>query len=92
MRMSLRVCQVGKRTECVKVWQEFDGMGVLEGGRGEEMLDVVLGVNGEVDEGVRRALREVLMVSSMAERERRRKSRRARSLKQKDGVSTEGGG
>ena len=63
-----------------------------EGGRGDEMPDVVLGVKGEVVEGVRSAFREVLIVSSMAERERRRKSRRARSLKQKVGVRVVGGG
>jgi hypothetical protein len=64
-------------------------MGVRDGGR---MLDVLVGVKGELVEGVRRALREVLMVSSMAERERRRKSRKARWLKQKVGVRGVGGG
>ena len=89
MRTSLRVCHDGKRTECVKAWHEIGGMGV---GRGEEMLEVEVGVKGEVLEGVRRALREVLIVSSMVERERRRKSARARSLKQNAGVRGEGGG
>ena len=66
----------------MKVWHEVEGIGVRDGGRGDEMRDVVVAVKGEVVDGVRRALREVLIVSSMAERERRRKSRRARSLKQ----------
>ena len=66
-------------------------MGVRDGGRGEEMVEVVVAVRGVLVEGVRRALREVPIVSSMAERERRRKSRRARSLKQKAGVSGVGG-
>jgi hypothetical protein len=89
VRTSLRVCHDGKRTECRKVWHEIGGMGVRWG---EEMLEVEVGVKGEVLEGVRRALREVLIVSSMAERERRRKSARARSLKQNAGVRGEGGG
>ena len=50
------------------------------------MLVVEVGVNGDVLEGVRRALREMLIVSSIADRERRRKSARARSLKQNVGV------
>jgi ribosomal protein L20 len=77
--MSDRVCQDGKSTVDVKVRHEDGGIGVREEGR-EEMLDVVAGMKGEVVEGVRSALREVLMVSSMAERDRRRKSRRVRSL------------
>jgi hypothetical protein len=90
--MSERVCQVGKRTECVKARHEAGGSGVRDGGRGEEMRDVVVAVKGEVDDGVSRALSEVDIVSSMAERESRRKSRRARSLKQKLGVRAVGGG
>jgi len=89
VRTSLRVCHDGKRTDSVKAWHEIGGMGVRRGG---EMLEVEVGVNGEVLEGVRRALREVLIVSSMAERERRRKSARARSLKQNAGVRGEGRG
>jgi hypothetical protein len=83
VRTSLRVCHDGKRTECVKVWHEIWGIGVR---RGEEMLVVEVGVKGDVLEGVRRALREVLIVSSIADRERRRKSARVRSLKQNAGV------
>jgi hypothetical protein len=56
------------------------------------MRDVAVGVKGEVVDGVNRALSEVDMVSSMAERENRRKSRTARSLKQKVGVRVAGGG
>ena len=55
-------------------------------------VEAELDGQGEVLEGVRRALREVLIVSSMAERERRRKSARARSLKQNAGVRGDGGG
>lgn len=90
--MSERVCQVGKRTECVKARHEAGGSGVRDGGRGEEMRDVVVAVKGEVDDGVSRALSEVDIVSSMAERESRRKSRRPRSLKQKLSVMAVGGG
>jgi hypothetical protein len=67
----------------VKVWHEIWGIGVR---RDEEMLVVEVGVKGDVLEGVRRALREVPIVSSVADRERRRKSARARSLKQNAGV------
>ena len=90
--MSDRVCQVGKRTEWVKARHEAVGRGVRDGGRGEEMRDVVVGVKGEVVDGVSKALSDVDIVSSMAERESRRKSRRARSLKQKVGVRAVGGG
>jgi hypothetical protein len=38
--------------------------------------DVEEGLNGEVDEGVRRALRLVFMLSSMRDLESRRKERR----------------
>jgi hypothetical protein len=73
----------------VKVWHDVGGMGLP---RAEEILEVEVGVKGEVLEGVRRAFREVLIVSSIAERERRRKSARARSLKQNAGVRGVGGG
>ena len=90
--MSARVCQEGKRTVEVKVWQAATGIGARDGGRGEEMREVVAGVKGEEVDGVRSALRDVLIVSSMAERERRKKSRKARSLKQNAGLSVGGGG
>lgn len=92
VRRSDRFCQVGKSTPSINMLHEAVGRGVCDGGRGEEMRDVVDGVKGEVMDGVRRALREVDMVSSMAERERRRKSRRARSWKQKVGERGVGGG
>ena len=48
MRTSLRVCHDGKRTECVKAWHETGGIGLR---RGEEMLEVEVGVKGEVLDG-----------------------------------------
>lgn len=75
----------------VKAVAEVRGIGVRVEGRGEEMIVVEEGEKGVVVEGVRRALRDVEMVSSMVERERRRKSRRARSWKQNWGVRVGGG-
>ena len=49
------------------------------------------GVKGELVAGVRSAFKDVDNVSSIEARERRRKSRRARSLKQYWGVSPGGG-
>lgn len=85
VKTSLRACQLGNRTASVKVLQDICGMG---------SRPLRLGWRVEVEEGskprcagVRRALRLVEMESSIWERERRRKSRRKRVLKQKMGVS-----
>jgi hypothetical protein len=53
-------------------------------------IDVEDGSNGDVVDGVSRALRFVDMLSSMLARERRRKSRSTRVLKQNCGVSFAG--
>ena len=75
----------------MKEVHEPEGIGVRVLGRGEEMADVEAGENGELVEGVRRAFKCVEMVSSIDERDNRRKSLSARSLKQNCGVK-EGGG
>ena len=72
-------------------WHASEGMGcrVPRGLLGMEPVDE--GVKGELVAGVRRALSDVESVSSIEDRESRRKSRRARSLKQNWGVSPGGG-
>lgn len=52
--------------------------------------DVDAGSKGDVDDGVRRALRFVEMLSSILERDSRRKSRSTRVLKQNCGVNWAG--
>jgi hypothetical protein len=79
----VRACQEGKRTVEVNCAQDMGGMDSR--GRGC-LVEVEVGSKPRW-EGVRRALRLVEIESSIWERERRRKSRRKRVLKQKVGVS-----
>ena len=60
--------------------------------RGAAIDEVEVGSKGWVVDGVRRALKCVDIVSSIVERDVRRKSRSRREWKQKDGVRFEGGG
>lgn len=79
MRTSLRACHVGKSTSSRNLAHvEF---GIVRCGFGVR-VDVDRGSKGDVLEGVSRALRLVEMESSMVERERRRKARRALGEKQ----------
>lgn len=78
----MRACQEGKRTVDVNCAQDMGGMDSR--GRGCR-VEVEVGSKPRW-EGVRRALRLVEIESSIWERERRRKSRRKRVLKQKVGV------
>lgn len=66
------------------------GARVKDDGRDGLRIEVEAGSNGEVDEGVSSALRLVEMLSSMLARDRRRKSRTTRVLKQNCGVSCDG--
>lgn len=88
----LRDCQDGKRTEFKKAVDVLFGMGarVREEGRDGLRTDVEEGSKGCVLDGVSRALRFVEMLSSILARERRRKSRSTRVLKQNWGVSCDG--
>ena len=88
-----RDCQDGKSTESKKVCDIECGIGwrVREEGREGLRTDVEAGSKGDVLDGVSKALRLVEMLSSMAARERRRKSRSTRVLKQNCGVSGGGG-
>ena len=62
------------------------GRAEREGGGDGRFWETVRGEKGRVVLGVEREFRCVEIVSSRDERERRRKSRRARSLKQNCGV------
>jgi hypothetical protein len=72
LRTSERACQEENRTRDLKDWQEEEGIRLGVGVRGKGVL-VEVGSKGAV-EGVRSAFRFWVMLSSIEERERRRKS------------------
>ena len=73
MRASDRDCQAGKRTVDLKLAQADGEIGCLRGAGVVERVDVDEGLKG-IRDGVTRALRFCIMLSSVVARERRRKS------------------
>lgn len=73
----------------MKAWQDF--CGTLECCGFGVRMEVEEGLNGVVEEGVTRAFRLVFILSSMRDRERRRKERREECEKQNCGVRLGGG-